>query len=453
MTLVYDKASSLQSDGHRNFVYPADVAGRFHNIRRIAFAALIGLLAALPWITIKGHPAVFLDIQHRRFYLFGNSFNAQDFWLVFFLLSGVGFSLFVATALWGRVFCGYVCPQTVFLEGLFRPVERLIEGPRQVRMRRNAGPLTWDKLWRKALKHSTFVVLAFLIAHVILAYFVSLPGVYRLVLSRPAEHPEAFAWAGSLTVVLYLIYSWFREQLCLIVCPYGRLQSVMTDRDTIVIGYDAKRGEPRGKASNPEAGDCVDCKRCVVVCPTGIDIRNGLQIDCVGCARCVDACDEVMVKLRRPKGLVRYDSLRGFAGERRKLWRPRLMLYTVLGAIGLFVMGFAISTKADFEANVLRLPGAPYVVQDGVVRNGFQIHLVNKDSEPRTFHIVGIAKDNEQFIVAMPEVELPSLGSQQVPVFVTFPKGTVVDGTKTTIVVDAGHGDVRQLFPPLAAPK
>jgi len=354
---------------------------------------------------------------------------------------------------WGRVFCGYVCPQTVFLEGLFRPIERLIEGSRQVRMRRNAGPLNFDKLWRKTLKHLVYVVMAFLVAHLILSYFVSLPGVYEMVLSRPSEHPEAFAWAGSLTLVLYLIYSWFREQLCLIVCPYGRLQSVLTDRDTIVIGYDAKRGEPRGKASNASAGDCVDCKRCVVVCPTGIDIRNGLQIDCVGCARCVDACDEVMIKLKRPTGLVRYDSMHGFAGEKRQLWRPRLMLYAVLGAVGLFVMSFAISTKADFEANVLRLPGAPYTVQDEMIRNGFQIHLVNKDAEARTFEISGIAANQEQFIISMPKVTLSSLGSQHVPIFITFPKGTIKDGTKTTLVVNTGNGDARTLKAPLAAPK
>ncbi|HEX2679033.1 MAG TPA: 4Fe-4S dicluster domain-containing protein, partial [Polyangiales bacterium] len=279
---LYDKASSLRADGSRNFVHPADVHGRFDVRRKLAFTGLIALLALLPWIQVGGHPAVFLDFVHRSFYLLGATFNAQDTWLVFFLLTGVGFLLIVSTALWGRVWCGYACPQTVFLEGLFRPIERAIEGPRAERMRRNAGPMSFDKLWRKLLKHAIFVLLAFLVAHVIVSYFVSLPALYHMVLHAPAEHPEAFAWAIALTAGLYFNFFWFREQMCLIICPYGRLQSVLSDSDTLVIGYDAHRGEPRGKAHGKikEAGrgDCVDCNRCVVVCPTGIDIRNGLQL-------------------------------------------------------------------------------------------------------------------------------------------------------------------------------
>ena len=226
------KASSLTAEGHRNYVHFADVSGRFDRLRKLAFGVLIGLWALLPWIDIGGHPAVFLDIEHRRFFLFGATFNAQDVWLLFFLLSGLGFSLIVVTALWGRVFCGYVCPQTVFLEGVFRPIERLIEGPRAERIRRNRGPWTLDKLARKALKQLLFALAAFLIAHLMLAYFVSLPRVYEMVIARPSEHPEAFAWAAALTAGLMFDFAWFREQTCLILCPYGRLQSVLTDHDS-----------------------------------------------------------------------------------------------------------------------------------------------------------------------------------------------------------------------------
>jgi cytochrome c oxidase accessory protein FixG len=319
---LYDKASSLKPDGSRNWVYPADVEGRFDRLRKITFTILVGILIALPILKVRGNPAVFLDVQHRRFYLFGGVFNAQDFWLVFFLLTGVGFGLIYITALWGRIWCGYACPQTVFLEGVFRPIERWIEGPRTERMKRNAGPMSFDKLWRKTLKHVIYLLAAFGIAHIILAYFISIPRLWDMMLHRPGEHPEAFGWAASLTAAMYFNFWWFREQLCLIVCPYGRLQSVLTDADSLVIGYDLKRGEPRGKANTEGVGDCVDCKRCVVVCPTGIDIRNGLQLDCVGCARCVDACDDVMLKLKRPAGLIRYDSYNGLHGEPRRVLRP-----------------------------------------------------------------------------------------------------------------------------------
>jgi cytochrome c oxidase accessory protein FixG len=327
----------LAADGGRNAVHPADVSGRFTRARTWLFPVLIAVYAILPWIQINGHPAVFLDIEHRRFYLFGGAFNAQDVWLIFFFVTGLGFALFVITTLWGRVWCGYACPQTVFLEGVFRRVERWIEGPRVVRIRRNAAAVSRDKLIRKIAVHALYVLFAAVVAHIFLSYFVSLERLWAMIAAGPVAHPFAFGFALVTTALFYLNFAWFREQLCLVICPYGRLQSLMTDDDTLVIGYDTGRGEPRGKRSDPAAGDCIDCKRCVVVCPTGIDIRNGLQIDCIGCAACVDACDEIMGKIGRAPGLVRYDSLRGFDGGARRFWRPRLALYAVLGVIGLVV--------------------------------------------------------------------------------------------------------------------
>ncbi|MCA9606186.1 MAG: cytochrome c oxidase accessory protein CcoG, partial [Myxococcales bacterium] len=288
------EASSLRKDGNRNFVHPADVKGRFVYARYVVFAILIGIWAALPWIPINGHPALFLDVQHRQFFLFGNTFNAQDAWLLFFIFSGVGLSIILVTAVVGRVWCGWACPQTVFLEGMFRRIERLVEGPRNVRIRRNDGPWSFDKIWRKVVKHALFVLSALFVSHVLLSFFVSMPSLLEMVQRSPAEHPTAFAWMLAVSFVLYGNFAWFREQFCMIICPYGRLQSVLTDRDSLVVGYDEGRGEPRGKAKDPNTGDCVDCKRCVHVCPTGIDIRNGLQLDCIGCTACIDACDEVM---------------------------------------------------------------------------------------------------------------------------------------------------------------
>lgn len=416
---VVEVRSSLRGDGSRNFVHPADVHGRFNTGRKVGFWALIAVWLALPWIQIGGKPALFLDIEHRKFYLFGGTFNAQDIWLMFFLLTGVAFGLVYLTALLGRVWCGYACPQTVFLEGIYRPIERLVEGSREVRIRRNAADFSFDKAFRKVVKHALFVVASVFVAHIFVSYFVSVPRVFEMVRHNPAEHPEAFGWAMGTTAFFYVDFAWFREQLCLIVCPYGRLQSVLIDDDSLVIGYDQKRGEPRGKAKQEGAGACVDCNRCVVVCPTGIDIRNGLQLDCIACSACVDACDDVMDKLHRPRGLVRYDSLNGLAGGKTKVLRPRIYIYTVLLLAGLAASTFAFGRHKPFESNILRLPGLPYVVENGKVRNSFELHLVNKRSGPETFEIAAEPSAGLEFVIASQTVSLDSLGQARIPIFVT----------------------------------
>jgi len=435
---------SLRSDGSRVSIVPADVKGRFATARKWVFALLIGIYVALPFVQIGGHPAVLLDIANRRFFLFGETFNAQDTWLVFFLLSGVGFSLIVAAAVVGRVWCGWACPQTVFLEGVFRRVERLIEGPRNTHLRRDAGPATFDRAWRKVLKHAIFLALAVVLAHVLLAYFVSLPGVFAFVKGAPSKHLEAFAWTSAITLVLYLDFAWFREQLCLIICPYGRLQAVLSDADTITIGYDAKRGEPRGKATDPNAGACVDCNRCVVVCPTGIDIRNGQQLDCIGCTACIDACDDVMDQLKRPRGLVRFDSLNGLLGKAKRVLRPRLYLYAVLLVAGITAASIAVANHEPFEANMLRLRGTPYVLDTtdagATVRNLFEIHLVNKQGEPRTFTLRPIAPAgvSMDFVLPSRTVTLTALGERRIPLFVTIPERAYRAGLEVRVDVVMG---------------
>jgi cytochrome c oxidase accessory protein FixG len=451
---VYPKASSLRADGSRNFVHPADVTGKFERRRRWLFAALLIWFSALPWIDVGRHPAVFLDIPGRRFYLFGTTWNAQDFWLVFFLLSGLGFALIAVTAIWGRLWCGYACPQTVFLEGVFRPIERLIEGPRTERIRRNAGPMSFDKLWRKVVKHTLFLGLAGLFAHIVSAYFISVPRLYRMVLGAPSQHPEAFLWATVLSGALYFNFFWFREQLCLIVCPYGRLQSLLTDRDTLVIGYDERRGEPRAKKSEKHAGDCVDCMRCVVVCPTGIDIRHGLQIDCIGCARCVDACDDVMHKLGRAPGLIRYDSQKGFQDGRSQLFRPRIQLYAALGALGALVASIAFSQRATFEANLLRLRDVPaFVVEGDHVRNAFEVHLVNKRGATATFELRGVPDPALRYTIAVPVLHLSELSDQRVPVFIDAQLQTARMGVVARLELRIDGQLVSTLPAPLVAPR
>jgi cytochrome c oxidase accessory protein FixG len=335
----------------------------------------------------------------------------------------------------------------VFLEGVFRPIERWIEGPRERRLRRNAGGWNLDRVVRKGASHLVYLVAAFGIAHIFLSYFVSLPGALQMVRGSPGAHPEAFAWAMAMTAIFYGNFAWFREQLCVVICPYGRLQSAMVDGHSLTVGYDSRRGEPRGKRGTAGAGDCVDCKRCVVVCPTGIDIRNGTQMECVACTACIDACDEVMDKLGRPRGLIRYDSLEGLAGKPRVVLRPRIVAYTALMVVGAVVALLATRTRTDFEATVLRLPGAPYSMEGGQLRNGLQIHLVNKRANTQTYRVEVEAQASMTAVVPLSTVSVEPMGSVRIPVFLSMPRDAFAGEfpVKVRVVEDTGGGVVKTM--------
>ena len=437
------RLSSIKADGSRNTPQPADVKGRFVSRRRIVYAILIVIYVALPFVKVGGKPAVFLDVPGRRFFLFGATFNAQDFWLVVFVLAALGFALLFLTAWLGRVWCGWACPQTVFLEGVYRRIERWIEGPRQDRIRLGAADWTWNKAWRKVAKHAAYALVSLFLAHVFLSFFVSLGSLVEIVRHDPRENWAAFAWTMAVAGALYFDFAWFREQLCIVVCPYGRLQSAMQDDHSLVIGYDFRRGEPRGRlkradrvalpvvkgeplvAEAPAAvpkGDCVDCERCVVVCPTGIDIRNGLQLECIGCAQCVDACDEVMIKIGRPTGLIRYDSQAGLAGEPKRTLRPRLALYGALLVVAVAGLTIGLAGRTPFEANLIRVRGAPFVLAGDDVRNQFELHLVNK--RPETAELMVVVKTPDAATVTIPRTKIPleSLQSYRLPIFVSIPR-------------------------------
>lgn len=420
-----DSVTTIRADGSRAFLYPSDTHGRFTSARRAAGWGLIAVYLSLPWIRIGGYPAVFLDIADRRFHLFGITLAAQDLWLLFFVITGLGFSLFFVTALLGRIWCGWACPQTVFLDHVYRRIERWIEGDAVRRRALATAPLSPGKFFRRVLKHGLFILVSAVITHLFLAYFVSLPEVWAMMRAAPGEHWDAFAFMAIATGILYFNFAWFREQLCIVICPYGRIQSALIDDNSLVIGYDPMRGEPRGKAGATGAGDCVDCHRCVQVCPTGIDIRQGLQMECVGCTACIDACDDVMTRLQRPRGLIRYDSQNAFARRSTRWLRPRTVLYGILLLVGAGVASWALSTVRPANFGITRIIGAPYIVDAANIRNQFLVRLVNKRAEPAYFrlHLNRAPADLRQTGLTA-AVELPALGEIVQPLVLQQPRAS-----------------------------
>ncbi|MCC7460053.1 MAG: cytochrome c oxidase accessory protein CcoG [Proteobacteria bacterium] len=411
----YHHKSSIQSDGSRPKIRIADVVGKFTTAKNGVFSVLLVVFFVLPWIKIGAERLVFLWIERREFTLFTFTFNAQDVYLTFFLITGLGFLLFFITALVGRIWCGWICPQTVFLEGLFRKIERWIEGSRSEQLKLEKSPMTFKKLRKAVAKHFLFVVLSLLIATTFIMYFV--PGEYLIDLwtQGPGSHGMMLSWIIFLAGALYFDFSWFREQVCLILCPYGRLQSALMDDDSLVIGYDRLRGEPRAKTKADGAGDCIDCGRCVAVCPTGIDIRAGLQMECIGCANCIDACDEIMTKMDRPVGLIRYDSFNGLERKPKRILRSRIYLYVFLMVVGATVAFFTMREHTTFEANILRLAGAPFILDAGKVRNQFEMHVVNKTNKSEVFIIKMINGGDVQAIFPISRIELEPRQDRRIP--------------------------------------
>lgn len=432
--------STINADGSRKIVHPADVRGRFTLWRKISALFLLLIYAVLPWIPVNGFPAVFLDVQTRRFHFFGLTLAAQDLWVGFFLITGLAFALFFVTSLFGRVWCGWTCPYTVFLEHVYRRIERWIDGDGAARRRLEKAPWNAQKIARRALKHGLFLLVSAIIAHIFLSYFVSIRGLYGMMQTSPQEHAVAFGVMAFLTGALYFAFSWFREQFCIILCPYGRLQSALTDDNSIVIGYDKKRGEPRGKAGTT-SGDCVDCRRCVQVCPTGIDIRNGLQLECIGCSACVDACDEIMIKLHRPTGLVRYDSHTGLHGGKTHLIRPRTLFYSCILLIGTVAFLFATTRIEPLRASVVRMVGSPYYVGEGMVRNQFLVRVINKRNADSTYRLELIGQVPPELKVTGSQLELtlPPMGEEQKTLVLSLPE-TAFSGTfKVQVKVTETH--------------
>lgn len=436
--------TSINDDGSRYFLHPADVKGPWTVARRTVGLLLIAVYVLLPWIPINGNPAVFLDVENRMFHLFGLTLVPQDLWVMFFAISGLGFGLFFVTSLLGRIWCGWACPYTVFLDHVYRRIERWIEGDANARRALTKAPWSGQKIAKRGLKHFLYAVVATAIAHVFLSYFVSMQRLYGFMHEGPLQHATAFGIVIFLTLVLWFCFGYFREQFCIIMCPYGRLQSALTDDDTINIGYDEKRGEPRGAKGKAE-GDCVDCHRCIQVCPTGIDIRNGLQLECIGCTACVDACDDIMTKVGRPKGLIRYDSFNGFAGKKRRFLRPRIYAYCLLALLGLGALTLVASKRArPFTATISRSGGDGFFSDEHSVRNIYKVRVFNKRNQPATITI-HLGKDTPpgyQLSGAEQSFTLAPLSEMTRTCVVVAPVHAYIGTSDLTLDVHADPGDV-----------
>ena len=418
----HQRRSSLASDGSRTKVRIGDVRGLFTRWRVRVFWVLIAIYAVAPLIKVDGRPLILIDIAYRRFFLFGGTFNAQDVYLGFFFVVGAVLSLLVVTAMVGRVWCGWACPKTVFLEAIFRPIERFFEGPKREQIQLEKGPWNFRKIRILAFKHFFYLLSAILVSNIFISYFVSFDHLKYWVLDDPRNHLEAFSWMAAITAGLYFNFAWFREQTCLVVCPYGRLQSALTDEQTYIIGYDQQRGEPRGKKADPGRGACINCFRCVDVCPTGIDIREGLQLECIGCANCVDACDEIMGKIGQEPGLVRYDSLAGLEGKERRFLRPRIALYVMFLGVFFTVGTVFVVQRRPFEAVIQRQQGLPYQVERGEIRNQYLVHIFNKTNRKATFTLSAALPAAAEAVIPIDRVTLESLEDRRLPLFVKIPE-------------------------------
>ncbi len=377
-----DRLGTVTEEGKRIWVYPKKPKGKFYNARTIVSIILLAVLFGVPFISYNGHPFMLFNILNREFIIFGMAFGPQDFHLfVISIIIGV-IGIFLFTVVWGRIFCGWVCPQTIFMEMVFRKIEYLIEGDAPKQRALNKAPWTAEKIFKKVLKHSIFFGLAFLIANALLAWIIGVEGVKELAMQPISEVTGPFIAMMIFTAVTYFFGAYFREQVCTVICPYGRLQGVMLDQNSIVIAYDYKRGEPRGnrkKDEETDLGDCIDCNQCVVVCPTGIDIRNGTQLECVNCTACIDACDEVMVKVNKPKGLIRYASKEEIETGVRKIFTPKSIGYSVVLFLLLGLLTFLLLTRTEVELSILRTAGLMAQEQaDGRISNLYDVKIINK---------------------------------------------------------------------------
>lgn len=428
---------TLNEDGTRRWIRPKPSHGTWWHRRRIVAYALMVVFFAVPHLRFGGKPLFLMDLPHRQFTLFAYTFLPTDTFLFMLVMASGVLGIFLVTALFGRAWCGWACPQTVYLEFLFRPIGRWFDGG-------YTGSRNLDKAsaWftpRRIGKYVVFLLLSLFVAHTVLAYFVGTDHLYDWLRHSPVAHPTSFLIVVLMTGLVWFNFTYFREQTCLIVCPYGRWQAALLDQQSLIVAYDRARGEPRAlgvKNRSDNAGDCISCNACVQTCPTGIDIRNGLQMECVHCTQCIDACDDVMTRVGQPTGLIRYTTQAALAGRQRHWLRLRTILYPILLMILGGALITALATKSTADVTVLRNIGAPFSVeQDGRVANQIRIKISNRSSAPQRYTLQITGADGmtlDSLVVVAPEnpLRVNSGETRETSVFVLLPANAFSHGER-----------------------
>lgn len=433
-----DSLATVNREGKRNWIYAQKPKGRWYNRRTFLSWVYFCVFFAMPFIYINGRPFFQLNIPEGKFILFTKVFWPQDFFI--FGLGMVAFIIFIVlfTSAFGRLFCGWACPQTIFMEMIFRKIEYLIEGDAAAQRMLAKAPLDGRKIRKKTLKHLSFFLFSFLIANVFLAYIIGGKELFALITGPVSEHIGGLLALLLFTGVFYAVYAFFREQVCTVVCPYGRLQGVLLDKNSMIVAYDYKRGEPRGKFrknADAEAGDCIDCMQCVKVCPTGIDIRNGNQMECVGCTACIDACDRIMEKINKPLGLIRYASENGIAQSAPLRYTGRMKFYSVLLLLIIGLLSFMIYSKKDVVVTVMRSPGMLYQERGtDSISNLYSIKLANKTSHDLKLTLVLEGHAGKTELVGKPVLHVPAGGQGAGMFFIVLPASSI-KGRKTGLLI------------------
>jgi cytochrome c oxidase accessory protein FixG len=447
-----DSIGTLTEDGKRAWVYPKKPSGRYYEKRKIVSYGLIAFLFIAPFIKVGGNQFLMFNVLERRFNIFGFPFWPQDFYLfVISMLIGV---IFIAlfTVAFGRIFCGWICPQTIFMEMVFRRIEYWIDGDRKKQRKLDRQKWDAEKIKKRLFKWFIFLIISFLIANVFLAYLIGSDKLIRYITEGPFKHTSTLIPLAIFTAVFYFVFAWFREQVCIIACPYGRLQGVLLDNKSIVVAYDHKRGEHDNgrkkfrKNEDREAlghGDCIDCLQCVNVCPTGIDIRNGTQLECINCTACIDECDHIMESINLPKGLIRYASEDEIEKKKKFEFTPRLKGYTAVLFILTGVLIGMLMLRTDLEARVLRLPGQLYEHKEGnIISNVFTYKLINKTTD--TISNVSFKlrkyKGEIKLVSTSDDFVVPAQGAAEGTLFIEIDKSEL-SGDKNKLMIEVYNGN------------
>lgn len=432
-----ERLATTDEFGHRVYLYPEDVKGTWKVRRSWVYGLLIFIFMVVPWIHFKGQQIILLNIPARKFVFFGETFFGHDApFLIFILLSFVLLMGFVTTV-WGRVWCGWACPQTVFIQAIYSKIEKWTEGPARRRQKRDSGPWTIEKSFRKSVKWFLFLIVSLHLSHSFLGYFVGTRELLVLSSSAPSENFTLFFTMLFFTALFLFDFGWFREQFCIIACPYGRFQSVMMDESSMVIAYDDKRGEPRRDKhiAKEDEGDCVNCYQCVRACPTGIDIRRGAsQLECIACTQCIDACDEIMLKVNKPKGLIRYSSEVELRGGQTKWIRPRSIAYGffLILVVGAFL--FSLERRQDLSLAFIRTGSAPFQeIEKGLeVLNQYSVKIDHHKIEP--LQVVFKVEDPRIRIVTQRVPTLVEKGPTSIGIFIRFHPEILEQGSRKVFI-------------------